>query len=107
MSEKRANKRITFRNIVRYGIENPPQKISYVTDLSGSGIFIKTCKIYRPDTKLYLTIEVNGKPHKVEGVVTWAKKVPQNLMKIIKGGMGIRFTRVDKTLTDLCRDKRV
>ncbi len=106
MLEKRANKRVTFRNVVRYGLENPPVKISYVTDLSDTGLFIKTCKIYRPDTKLYLTIEVNGKPHKGEGVVTWAKKVPKNLMRIIKGGMGIRFTRIDKTLKDLCRDKK-
>jgi Tfp pilus assembly protein PilZ len=106
MLEKRANKRVPFRNIVRYGLENPPVKISYVTDLSETGLFIKTCKVYRPDTKLYLTVEVNGKLHNGEGVVTWAKKVPQNLMKIIKGGMGIRFTRIDETLKNLCRDKK-
>lgn len=105
MPKRRISKRLPFRHNIRYGPTNPPQHISFITDFSDTGVCIKTNKVYRPGTKLYMVIEAGDKRFEAEGVVVWAKKAPPHLMNITKSGMGIRFTEVDRALIEDYRDR--
>jgi Tfp pilus assembly protein PilZ len=98
MAEKRDSRRVAFRNVVRFGPNDPPAFTSFATDLSETGLCIKTNNIFRPGTKLYIIIEFEGNPFKCEGVVMWAKKAPPQLVRHVKNGMGIEFTDVDYEL---------
>jgi len=105
MAEKRDSRRVAFRNVVRFGPKTPAEFTSFAVDLSETGVCIKTVKVFRPGTKLYITIEFDGKPFHCEGVVMWAKKAPPSLVRHVKNGMGIRFTEVDYDLIKIYLDK--
>lgn len=81
-----------------YGIDRPPDKMSYMIDLSESGICIKTNTVFKPGTKLYMSIEVEDRSFDATGVVQWAKRVPPRLINLVKCGMGVKFLEVDKRL---------
>ncbi len=106
MGEKRFSKRVAFRNVVRFGPKNPPEFTSFLLDLSDTGVCIKTNNIFRPGTKLYLSIEVDGRAYGAEGVVMWAKKAPPGLVRHVKNGMGVKFTKVDEELIELYKKKK-
>lgn len=101
----RISKRVPFRYTVFYGPTNPPEHTSFVTDISETGICIKTNTVYKPGTKLYLVIETPTKSYEAEGIVAWARKAPQRMIHIVKNGMGIKFTRVEKELIELYKEK--
>jgi Tfp pilus assembly protein PilZ len=103
--DRRKNKRIAFRATIKYGLEKPPTYTSFVTDLSETGICIQANKVFKPDTKLYLTVFINESSFDVEGVVRWAKKAPPGLVIISKSGMGIEFTSAVKGLLDIYKEK--
>ena len=105
MAEVKRSKRVAFRNTVYYGPKNPPEHVSFITDLSETGLCIQTNRVFQPGTKLYMIIEVASRRFEAEGVVVWAKKVPPNLIQLVKNGMGIRFTRVDGDLMDVYNKK--
>ncbi len=96
--EGRESERIAFRSIVMYGDTRPPEKMSYMIDLSESGICIKTNTVYKPGTKLYMSIEVDDRSFDATGIVQWAKKVPPRLINLVKCGMGVKFLEVDRRL---------
>ncbi len=105
MTNRRGNKRKPFRRNIRYGLIDPPEYTSFITDLSDTGICIHTNKIFTPGTKLFLAINTNEGSFKAEGIVIWAKKSPPHLIRHMKSGMGIKFTRVDEGLLKLYREK--
>ena len=105
VAKDRISKRVAFRNTVYYGPTDPPEHISFITDLSETGLCIQTNRVFTPGTKIYLVIETSGRRFRAEGVVIWAKKVPPNFIQLVKNGMGIKFTRVDKELLDAYRKK--
>ena len=92
------SKRIPFRHTVRYGPVNPPEFTSFVTNLSETGLCIKTNKIFKPGTKLYMIIELPGGVFNTEGVVIWAKASHPALVRHVRTGMGIKFTKTDPEL---------
>ncbi len=98
MAEKRRSKRVPLRVIVRYGTSHPPEYTAFLTDFSGGGVNIKTNRVFKPGTKLIMEIEIDGRVFNAAGVVVWARQVPQTLSRIVKNGMGIRFTRLDKDM---------
>lgn len=98
MAEKRKSPRVALRVIVKFGTEDPPAHTAFLTDLSESGVCIQSNKVYNPGTAVHLSIDINGVDHRCEGVVAWAKKVPQQLAHAVKNGMGIKFTRTDPNL---------
>jgi hypothetical protein len=104
-TNRRKNKRVAFRATIKYGLEKPPTYTSFVTDLSGTGICIQANRIFKPDTKLYLTVFINDSSFDAEGVVRWAKKAPPGMLRISKSGMGIEFTSAVKGLLDICKEK--
>jgi Tfp pilus assembly protein PilZ len=107
--EKRKVTRVAFRNAVHVDPNKSPENIlfttSFTTDISERGTHVKTNRIYRPGTKLYLIIETSNKSYEAEGIVVWAKKVPPRLVRVVKNGMGIRFTNVCQELVDLYIEK--
>ena len=95
------NKRIPFRVIVRYGLERPLQLNSFITDFSDTGVYLKTNRVFKPGTKLLMSIEVSGISYDCEGIVSWSKKVPRGMERLVKNGMGIRFSALPKELLDI------
>ncbi len=94
------SKRVPFRVLVKYGNEKPPVHSSFVTDFSESGIKIQTNKVFKPGTVIYMTIKDGETVHECEGVVTWAKRVPPGMERVVKCGMGIRFSSIPQGLLD-------
>ena len=107
-SEKRISKRVGFRSIVKYGPTHPPEHTSFVVDLSDTGVCIRTNKVFKPGTKLHLNFELDEKTaYRAAGIVQWAKVAPGGLARIVKTGMGIRFTQMERGLLSLYREKAV
>ncbi|MFQ5353352.1 MAG: PilZ domain-containing protein [Thermodesulfobacteriota bacterium] len=105
MEERRISKRVPFRSNVRFGPAEPPQFTALITDISDTGTYIKSNRIFPAGTKLFLVIETPEGPFKAQGIVAWAKKAPPHLMRHMQSGMGISFTEVDRGLIDLYREK--
>ncbi len=105
MAEKRKSKRVPLRVIVRYGLSCPPEHTAFLTDLSDGGVNIKTNRVFTPGTRLVMEIEVDDTVFNAEGVVVWAKKVPPALSRIMRNGMGIRFTRLDRDVLTIYASK--
>ncbi len=102
---RRRSKRFAFPYILYFGKTTPPVHKSVVQDLSDSGAGIKTNKLFNPGTKLYLAVDTLDKSYRAEGVVVWINKNPPVLLRLIKNGMGIKFTRVDRELMDIYEEK--
>jgi Tfp pilus assembly protein PilZ len=100
-SESRWSQRVPFRHDAKIGHENPPGRISFITDISEGGVCLKTNTAFSPGTKVYLAIAIESTSYEAEGVVVWAEKAPPELTHQIRGGMGIKFTRIDKGLIDV------
>lgn len=105
MKCQRSNKRVAFRTTIKYGLEKPPAHTSFVTNLSVTGVCIQTNRVFKPGSKLFLTVFVDSKSFEAEGVVTWSQKVPQNIVRVVKNGMGVEFTSVDQGLIDICKKR--
>lgn len=90
--DKRRTTRFRKRLSLRFGIDET-SKIGFTEDISDTGIFIRSAAPLGPNN--ILTIEIRtlkGETILLKGRVMWAKKVPQNMMHRIKGGMGVRIT---------------
>jgi Tfp pilus assembly protein PilZ len=107
MRENRTSKRVAFQNTAYFGLSphRPHNQKSFIADLSAVGICIKTNRLYKPGTMLFMVIETADKRYDAEGVVTWAKKAPLRLVQAVRYSMGIKFTHVDPELIDLYERK--
>ncbi len=105
MKDKRRHRRVALRTTIKYGLEKPPTHTSFVKDLSESGVHIQANRIFKPGTKLYLTVFINDSSFDVEGIVTWAQKAPPGMISVARSGMGIEFTSMSKGLIDFCKEK--
>jgi hypothetical protein len=88
-----------------YGSEFP-SKVGFTSDISESGLCIKSFIVFKPGTVLLLEIEVpSGEIVRLEGRVHWARKVPPNLLRKVKhAGMGVKiinFTNGREVYLDL------
>lgn len=106
MPDKRDSKRIPFRVMLDYGPEDPPTHRSFATDLSDTGVCIKTNKVFKPGIELYMNIEIGEKTYKAYGVIMWAKIVPPRLVRVVKNGMGVRFIYMDPGLLEEYNKKK-
>jgi hypothetical protein len=86
----RKKKRLT----VRFGRE-AAEKLGFTEDISRTGIFLKTAQILQPGSPIKIELEVGrDEVVQLEGTVVWAKKVPPELIRLVKkSGMGVRITR--------------
>ena len=99
------NKRVPFRFIVMYGKTKPLEYKSYIADLSDTGVYLKTNRVFDPGTHIYMSIEVHNESFECEGMVRWAKRVPPGLERVTRCGMGIKFKEVPQGLIDIYKGK--
>lgn len=103
--EKRQNDRYRKRLSLRYGVDEL-SKIGFTEDVSDTGIFIRTAAPLAPNLIITVLLKVSEtETVQLKGRIMWAKRVPQNMMQRIKGGMGIRITEFiagEETYRQLC-----
>lgn len=90
--DKRKDSRHRKRLTLKFGIEDT-SKFGFTEDISDTGIFIRSTSPLPPNS--ILTVEIKTLKNdiiRLKGRVMWAKKVPQNMMHRIKGGMGLLIT---------------
>lgn len=95
--EKRPDKRLLKRLFVRFGKELPTH-VGYTTDISATGLFIKSSTIFPPQTVLRIALTLpDDRVVLLSGVVMWAKRVPPQLARLVrKNGMGVRLQQPDQ-----------
>lgn len=103
--KKRETKRFPFHHVVHFGPYRQLGYSSYTTDFSDTGVCIKTDRVFRPGTKLYLAIEVNGKSCMAEGVVAWDRRATPENVQLVKVDMGVKFTHVEPALEAIYEKK--
>jgi len=101
MEDRRQSKRIPFRFNIRYGLTESPEHSAFISDFSETGVCINTNRVFAPGTELCLVIETIEGNFRAEGLVVWARKAPPHLVRHMKNGMGIKFSRVDEGLIEL------
>lgn len=98
VSEKRRFQRGFKSYRVVYGLENPLYP-AFARRLSPDGMFIATNGVvYTEGVRLVMDLEVEGRVHRAEGVVRHSMKVDPRLVRILKPGMGIHFTKISEEL---------
>ncbi|PLX99325.1 MAG: pilus assembly protein PilZ [Desulfuromonas sp.] len=91
--DKRKDARYRKRLTLKFGTGDDVSRVGFTEDISETGIFIRSTAPVAPNT--ILTVEITTlKEEKIllRGRIMWAKKVPQNMMHRIKGGMGLLIT---------------
>jgi len=105
MPENRKLKRHRKRLQIKYGA-NGSVRTGFTDDLSDAGFFIRTALVLPPKTILQVELLTPANEIiRVEGMVRWAKRVPPNLLRTTKGGMGIRiekFLSGEEVYRNLC-----
>lgn len=93
MAENRQQKRHRKRLQLRYGVDGS-MRTAFTEDVSEEGFFIQTSFVHSPKTEIRIELmtPTNECIH-LDGRVRWAKRVPPNLARLAKGGMGIRIIR--------------
>lgn len=87
--EPRSKKRLT----VRFGADGK-QHMGYTENISPEGMFIQTGSVYRPGTRLQVEVTGNGETVSLEVQVRWAKRIPPQLLRKVKAGMGVKIVRI-------------
>nr|WP_320048279.1 PilZ domain-containing protein [uncultured Desulfuromonas sp.] len=92
MVDKRRKGRIKKRLRILYGKEIP-SKVGFTSDVSASGLCIKSFIVYNPGTLILMELVLpNDEIVRLEGRVHWARKVPPNLIRKVKhAGMGVKI----------------
>jgi hypothetical protein len=71
------------------------------TNVSRTGIFVRTQRVLPSGTRLRLEVVHLGRGFVGEGVVMRALKTPSHLQSVMPSGMGIRFLRLEELLEEL------
>jgi uncharacterized protein (TIGR02266 family) len=75
---------------------------AYITDISATGIFVRTTTPEAPGTQLNLRFSSEHDGHiEVEGEVIWVNPYRPGAPDNLHPGMGIRFVHLDSELRDL------
>src|ERR1039457_5632 len=96
MSEKRTINRFRKRLTIKFGIDGA-HRVAFTEDISRTGICIKSAFVFNPGSKLVMELLMPDESIvNLKGVVVWAKRVPPNMIHLIKkAGMGIMFTKIE------------
>jgi uncharacterized protein (TIGR02266 family) len=74
---------------------------AYITDISATGIFVRTTTPEAPGTHLNLRFSSEHSGHlEVEGEVIWVNPYRPGIPDNLHPGMGIRFVSIDNELRD-------
>jgi hypothetical protein len=88
---KRHRKRMTMK----FGIDHPG-RVAFTDNISQEGMCIRTAMVSPPGSRLKIELTLpDGAVAELEGIVMWAKKVPPNMIHLVKKcGMGVRITGI-------------
>jgi uncharacterized protein (TIGR02266 family) len=100
-SDRRLAPRVLVDLEVDYALEDN-YLFAYITDISATGIFVRTTTPEPPGTHLNLRFRADGaaEPIEVEGEVIWINPFQPSRPDNIHPGMGIRFVGLDDELRD-------
>ena len=100
-SERRAAPRVLVDLEVDYASEDN-YLFAYITDISETGIFVRTTSPEEPGTHLNLRFSPDNAspPIEVEGKVIWVNPYRPGVPDNLHPGMGIRFVALDDELRD-------
>ncbi len=106
MADKRLSKRHSKRFSLRFG-PTTPNRMGFTEDITAEGLFIKSANILEPGHDICVELSIPDRGTIVLfGVVTWAKRVPGNMIHLVKkGGMGVKTLRIEagfETYASLC-----
>jgi PilZ domain len=95
MTDVRDVKRHRKRMTMKFGVDQP-SRVAFTDDISQQGICIRTAMVCPPGSRLKIELNLpDGTVAKLEGIVMWAKKVPANMIHLVKKcGMGVRITLI-------------
>src|SRR6478609_8459602 len=88
-ADRRAAPRVLVDLEVDYALEDN-YLFAYITDISETGIFVKTTAPEQPGTHLNLRFTVGEEPIEIEGEVIWVNPFRPGAPDSINPGMGIR-----------------
>ncbi|HUJ60155.1 MAG TPA: TIGR02266 family protein [Kofleriaceae bacterium] len=100
-SDRRAAPRVLVDLEVDYALEDN-YLFAYITDISETGIFVRTTTPEQPGTRLNLRFSPDdaAPPIEVEGEVIWINPFRPGTPDNLHPGMGIRFVALDDELRD-------
>jgi type IV pilus assembly protein PilZ len=102
-SDRRAAPRVLVDLEVDYALEDN-YLFAYITDISETGIFVRTTTPEQPGTHLNLRFRlgdaVKSPQIEVEGEVIWVNPYRPGAPDSLHPGMGIRFVALDDELKD-------
>ena len=99
-SDRRVAPRVLVDLEVDYASEDN-YLFAYITDISETGIFVRTTTPEAPGTNLNLRFRIDDGPQiQVEGTVIWVNPFRPNNADNLHPGMGIRFVELDDELKD-------
>jgi hypothetical protein len=102
--DKRRNRRWPRQLEVRFwkhGEESSGTTRAISSNISRTGIFVRTQNVLPSGTRLRLEIGHAGRSVSVEGVVMRALKSSSHLQAVMPSGMGVRFLNPDELLAEL------
>lgn len=104
-SDRRRAPRVLIDLQVDYASEDN-YLFAYITDISATGIFVRTTTPEGPGTHLNLRFQPTGDPKaiEVEGEVIWVNPYRPGAPDNLHPGMGIRFVALDNDLRDRLLD---
>jgi len=99
-SDRRVAPRVLVDLEVDYASEDN-YLFAYITDISETGIFVRTTTPEPPGTNLNLRFRIDDGPQiQVEGTVIWVNPFRPNNKDNLHPGMGIRFVELDDERKD-------
>lgn len=99
-SDRRVAPRVLVDLEVDYASEEN-YLFAYITDISETGIFVRTTTPEAPGTNLNLRFRIDDGPQiQAEGTVIWVNPFRPNNADNLHPGMGIRFVELDDELKD-------
>lgn len=91
VTNKRLASRIFTRMRVLFGLQAPESE-GFALNLSAEGVFISALRLYPPGTDLRIRLLPTGAAAiELRGTVQWGLRVPQQLMSVVRPGMGIQL----------------
>jgi uncharacterized protein (TIGR02266 family) len=99
-TNRRISDRIFTRVRLRYGLQRP-EADGFALNISAEGLFVSGARLHLPGTRLHIRLEPPGAEGiELDGTVRWGLRVPQQLISIVKPGMGVLLSSPPRAYLD-------
>ena len=88
--------------LVKYGPEPQADKVGFTNNFDAMGLFVQTAVVAAPRRVLKLEVHGPTETFHLRARVVWAKRVPPQLIRTFKGGMGLRLIDPSPAWLDFC-----